>query len=68
LAKRDDTARQELRDLLGMLRDALGQPPLSVKLRLCMEGVMDLLGEKDIAKRMATRDRLDDALAELEGR
>jgi Mg2+/Co2+ transporter CorC len=68
LAKQDDTPRRELRDLLVMLRDALGQPPLSAKMRLCVEGVMDLLGEQDVAKRLASRDRLDAMVAELDGR
>ena len=68
MAKQDHTARRELRDLLVMLRDALGQPPLPAKMRLCVEGVMDLLGEQDDAKRLASRDRLDAMVAELDGR
>ena len=50
-----------------MLRDQLSQPPLSVGMRLCMESVMDMLGEQDIAKRLATRVRLDDILTDLDG-
>jgi hypothetical protein len=53
--------------LIG-LRDALGQPPLSAVMRLVIEGVMDLLGEQNIDKRLASRDRIDGVLAELDGR
>jgi hypothetical protein len=68
LAKPEDTARAETRAFLVSLRDGLSQPPLSAKMRLCIEGVMDLLGEQDIAKRLASRDRLDAMVAELDGR
>jgi hypothetical protein len=34
----------------------LDQPPLSVKLRLTMEAVLDLLGEQDLGKRLAERE------------
>ena len=64
----EDIARQETREVLVSLRDALGQPPLPVGMRLCVEGVMDLLGEQDVAKRAASRDRLDATAAELDGR
>jgi hypothetical protein len=37
-------------------------------MRLCVEGVMDLLGEPDLDKRLAARDRLDAMVAELDGR
>jgi hypothetical protein len=46
-------ARSDLRDLLLMLRDGLGQPPLSAKFRLTMETLLDLLGEQDLGKRLA---------------
>jgi hypothetical protein len=68
LAKPEDTARAETRAFLITLRDALGQPPLPVVMRLCIEGVMDLLGEGNADKRLAARDRLDAVLAELDGR
>ena len=68
MASPNDTARQETRELLVSLRDALGQPPLSVVMRLCIEGVMDLLGEQNVDKRLASRDRLDAVVAELDGR
>ena len=64
----EDIARAETREVLVGLRDALGQPPLSVRMRLCVEGVMDLLGEPDLDKRLAARDRLDAMVAELDGR
>jgi hypothetical protein len=68
LAKPEDTARAETRAFLIGLRDALGQPPLPAVMRLCIEGVMDLLGEGNPDKRVAARDRLDGVLAELDGR
>jgi hypothetical protein len=64
----EDIARQETRTFLVSLRDALGQPPLSTVMRLCIEGVMDLLGEQNVNKRVAARDRIDGVLAELDGR
>jgi hypothetical protein len=66
--KPEDAARRETREILVMLRDGLSQPPLSAKLRLCIEGVIDLLGEQDVAKRLASRDCLDAMVAELDGR
>jgi hypothetical protein len=63
----DDIARRDLRELLTMLRDGLDQPPLSVKLRLAMEAVLDLLGEQDLGKRLAARDHLSAYLAETWG-
>ena len=68
MAKQDDIARAEVRALLVLLRDGVGQPPLPAKMRLCVEGVMDVLGEQDLAKRLAAYDRLDAMLAELDGR
>jgi hypothetical protein len=67
LAKQDDSARRDLRELLTMLRDGLDQPPLSVKLRLAMEAVLDLLGEQDLDKRLAARERISAYLAETWG-
>jgi hypothetical protein len=64
----EDIARQETRTFLVSLRDALGQPPLSAVMRLSIEGVMDLLGEQNVDKRLASRDRLDAMVAELDGR
>jgi hypothetical protein len=68
VAKSEDAARAETREVLVNLRDALGQPPLPVVMRLCIEGVMDLLGEGNVDKRLAARDRLDAMVAELDGR
>jgi hypothetical protein len=63
----DDIAHRDLRDLLTMLRDGLDQPQLSVKLRLTMEAVLDLLGEQDLGKRMAMREQIQAHLAETWG-
>jgi hypothetical protein len=68
MPKPEDVARAETREVLVSLRDALGQPPLPTMMRLVIEGVLDLLGEGNIDKRLATRDRLDAVVAELDGR
>jgi hypothetical protein len=67
MANANDIARAETRAVLVSLRDALGQPPLSVTMRLVVEGVLDLLGEQNLDKRVAARDRLDAMVAELDG-
>jgi hypothetical protein len=58
MPKDDDSARRELRELLTTLRDGLDQPPLSVRFRLTMEAVLDLLGEQDLGKRLAAREHI----------
>jgi hypothetical protein len=63
MPKDDDIARRELRELLVMLRDGLDQPPLSVKFRLAMEAVLDLLGEENLGKRLAAREHISAYLA-----
>jgi hypothetical protein len=68
MPREEDIARQEARDLLVMLRDQLSQPPLPVGMRRTIEATMDLLGEGNIAKRVAARDRLEAMVAELDGR
>jgi hypothetical protein len=68
LAKPEDIARREAREVLVGLRDALGGPPLPTMMRLVIEGVMDLLAEQNIDKRTASRDRIDAVVAELDGR
>jgi hypothetical protein len=64
MPKDDDIARRELRELLAGVRDLLDGPPLSVKFQLTMEALLDLLGEQDLDKRLATRDRISAYLAE----
>ena len=63
----DQTAHRELRELLVALRDLLDGPPLSVRFRLTMEALLDMLGEQDLGKRLATRDHLSAYLAETWG-
>jgi hypothetical protein len=63
----EDTARVETRKVLVMLRDSLDQPPLPAQPRLAVELVLDLLGEQNLDKRLAARDRLAGILAELDG-
>jgi hypothetical protein len=58
LAKQDDTARRELRDLLAMLRDALGQPPLGTLPAAMAIRTIRLLAEQDLGKRMAMREQM----------
>jgi hypothetical protein len=67
LAKQDDTARAETRELLVMVRDALGQPPLGAVLARTLIALVRLLAEQDVGKRIASRDRIDAMLAELDG-
>jgi hypothetical protein len=68
MATPDDIARAETRAFLVSLRDALGQPPPPVVMRLVIEGVLELLGEGNVDKRLASRDRLGAMVAELDGR
>jgi hypothetical protein len=58
MSNSEDIARRDLRELLVMLRDGLGQPPLSLKFRLTMEAVLDLLGEQDLGMRLAAREHI----------
>jgi hypothetical protein len=60
LAKQDDTAPSDLRDLLAMLRDALGQPPLGALLAALAIRTIRLLAEQDLGKRMAMREQIPD--------
>jgi hypothetical protein len=67
MPKQDDTARHELRDLLVMLRDALGQPPLGALLAAMAIRTIRMLAEQDLGKRMAMRDQIQTYLAETWG-
>ena len=67
MAKRDDTAPSDLRDLLVMLRDALGQPPLGALLTAMAIRTIRLLAEQDLGKRMAMREQICAYLAETWG-
>jgi hypothetical protein len=67
LAKQDDTARQELRDLLVMLRDALSQPPVGAMLAALAIRVIRMLAEQDLGKRMAMREQIHTYLVETWG-
>ena len=67
MAKQDDTARQELRDLLVMLRDALGQPPLGALLAAMSIRTIRLFAEQDLGKRLAMREQIQAYLAETWG-
>jgi hypothetical protein len=64
----EDIARQETRELLLMVRDALSQPPLGAVLARTLIALVRLLAEPNIGKRLASRDRLDAMLAELDGK
>jgi hypothetical protein len=67
MPKPEDTARAETRELLVMVRDALGQPPLGAMLATTLIALVRLLAEQDLGKRLASRDRIDAMLAELDG-
>ena len=67
MAKQDDTARTELRELLVMLRDALGQPPVGALLAALAIRVIRMLAEQDLGKRLAMREQISAYLAETWG-
>ena len=67
MAKQDDTSRRELRDLLVMLRDALGQPPVGALLAALAIRTIRLLAEQDLGKRMAMREQIQTYLADTWG-
>jgi hypothetical protein len=67
LAKQDDTARSDLRELLVMPRDALGQPPVGALLAAMAIRTIRLLAEQDLDKRMAMREQIQTYLAETWG-
>jgi hypothetical protein len=67
MPKQDDTSHQELRDLLVMLRDALGQPPVGALLAALAIRTIRILAEQDLGKRMAMRDQIQTYLVETWG-
>ena len=67
MAKRDDTVPSDLRDLLVMLRDALGQPPLGALLAALAIRIIRLLAEQDLDKRLAMREQIQTYLVETWG-
>jgi hypothetical protein len=67
LAKRDDTAPSDLRDLLVMLRDALGQPPVGALLAAMAIRTIRLLSEQNLDKRVAMREQIQAYLVETWG-
>jgi hypothetical protein len=67
MPKPEDTARQETREFLVMLRDGLSQPPLGAMLATTLIAMVRLMAEQDLGKRLATRDRISAFLAETWG-
>ena len=67
MAKRDDTAPSDLRDLLVMLRDALGQPPVGALLAATAIRTIRMLAEQDLGKRIAMREQIQTYLVETWG-
>ena len=67
MAKRDDTAPSDLRDLLVMLRDALGQPPIGALLAALAIRTIRLLAEQELGKRIAMREQIQAYLVETWG-
>ena len=67
MPKQDDTSRRELRDLLVMLRDALGQPPVGALLAAMAIRTIRMLAEQDLGKRLAMREQIQTYLAETWG-
>jgi hypothetical protein len=68
MANEEDIARGEVRAFLGSLRDALSQPPLPATVHRSLDRFLELLAEQDLGRRLASRDRVDAMLAELDGR
>jgi hypothetical protein len=62
LAKQDDTARRELRDLLVMVRDALGQPVGALLAAMAIRTIR-ILAEQDLGKRLVLREQISAYLA-----
>jgi hypothetical protein len=67
MPKQDDTSRRELRDLLVMLRDALGQPPVGALLAAIAIRTIRILAEQDLGKRLAMREQIQAYLVETWG-
>jgi hypothetical protein len=67
LSKRDDTAPSDLRDLLVMLRDALGQPPVGALLAAMAIRTIRMLAEQDLGKRIAMREQIQTYLVKTWG-
>jgi hypothetical protein len=67
LAKQDHTPPSDLRSLLVMLRDELGQPPLGALLAAMAIRTIRLLSEQDLGKRMAMREQIHAYLVETWG-
>ena len=67
MAKQDHTAPSDLRDLLVMLREALGQPPLGALLAAMAIRTIRLVAEQNLDKRMAMRDQIQAYLVETWG-
>ena len=67
MAKRDDTAPSDLRDLLVMLRDALGQPPVGALIAAMAIRTIRMLAEQDLGKRIAMREQIQTYLVKTWG-
>jgi hypothetical protein len=67
LAKQDDTAPSDLRDLLVMLRDALGQPPVGALLAAMAIRTIRMLAEQDLGKRLAMCEQIQAYLVDTWG-
>jgi hypothetical protein len=63
----EDTARQNTREFLVLVRDGLSQPPLGAMLATAIIAMVRLLAEQDLGKRLASRDSIDAMLADLYG-
>jgi hypothetical protein len=64
LAKDEGTARATTRELLRLLHDGLGQPPLHFHHRAAIVAVLDVLGELGLERRFQVRERVAELLAE----
>ncbi len=64
MAKEESTAHATTRELLRLLHDGLGQPPLHYRHRAAIVAMLDLLGELDLERRFQVRERIAELLAE----
>jgi len=55
-------ARRQMAEFLRLLHDALGQPPLYPPTRRVLVGVVQLLGDDHLGRRVAAREALADLI------
>jgi hypothetical protein len=64
MPEEEDIAARQTRELLRLLHDGLGQPPLHWQMRTALIGVLNMLAEQDMGIRWAARERVGELLGE----